>query len=284
MKYVIYADEAWTQSTPLYRYHCFFGGLFSTQKSFKDLEQEVRTLKKHFNYKKEIKWGNISIQDIDFYNELLICIEKFIDRNPETKYRQLFMDRVYKYTGQQCSELETQFKIYYQFLKHCFGFEHVITPTIVILKLDTHSSHLHKQRLISYLQELRFPNVQIKIEFINSRKSIALQMCDLLMGAAGYYGNKIDWDFLPNKSKRTRNQMMKAKFGKDVYNLLRRTDAKYRGSKTFGWFETTGIGGLQRNRYDHKLRIWKFVPNEHVYDETWEDGAFPKNRVRKKIP
>lgn len=284
MKYVIYADEAWTQSHPLYRYHCFFGGLFSSQQSFKNLEQEVRAIKKHFNYKKEIKWANISIQNIDFYNALLVCIEKFIDENTETKYRQLFMDRVYKYTGVECSELETQFKIYYQFLKHCFGFEHVNSPILVTLKLDTHSSHLHKQRLISYLQDLRFSNVKIKVEFINSRKSIALQMCDLLMGSAGYYGNKIDWDFLPNRNKRTKNQIMKATFGKNVYNLLRRIDAKYRGSKTFGWFETTGIGSSQRNRYDHKLRIWKFTPHEHIYDKTWEDGSFPKNRVRKKTP
>jgi hypothetical protein len=131
---------------------------------------------------------------------------------------------------------------------------------------------------------LRFSNVKIKVEFINSRKSIALQMCDLLMGSAGYYGNKIDWDFLPNRNKRTKNQIMKATFGKNVYNLLRRIDAKYRGSKTFGWFETTGIGSSQRNRYDHKLRIWKFTPHEHIYDKTWEDGSFPKNRVRKKTP
>ncbi len=30
LKYVIYADEAWTQTKPLYRYHCFFGGFIST--------------------------------------------------------------------------------------------------------------------------------------------------------------------------------------------------------------------------------------------------------------
>ncbi len=246
------------------------------------MEQKVRTIKETFNYKKEIKWANISNKDIDFYNELLLCIEEFIDRNTETKYRQLFMDRAYKYTGTECSELETQFKIYYQFLKHCFGFEHVSTPTFVVLKLDTHSSHLHKQRLTSYLQELNFTNVTIKVEFINSRNSIALQMCDLLMGAAGYYGNKIDWDLLPNKRMRTKNQKMKADFGKNVYNLLRRINAQYRGSESFRWFETTGIDNSQSNRHNHKLRIWKFIPNEHVYDDTWEDSAFPKNRVRKK--
>ena len=42
LKYVIYADEAWTQTKPLYRYHCFFGGFISTSSEFDNLEKEVK--------------------------------------------------------------------------------------------------------------------------------------------------------------------------------------------------------------------------------------------------
>lgn len=282
MKYVIYADEAWTQSTPLYRYHCFFGGLFSTQKNFNELERKIKQLKIDFNYKKEIKWSNISIQDIDLYKEILVVLEDSIRDKSETKYRQLFMDRAYTYAGPQHSELEGQFKIYYQFLKHCFGFEHITSKTVIIFKLDTHSSHYHKQQLSSYIQELRLPNIEIKVEFINSKKSTALQVCDLLMGAAGYYGNKIDWDIQPNRRTRTKNQMMKSRFSKEVYNLLRRINNEYRGSSGFNWFETTGIDGDRKNHYDHKLRIWKFEARNHIHDPSWENDAFQGNRIRRK--
>jgi hypothetical protein len=115
--------------------------------------------------------------------------------------------------------------------------------------------------LKAFVESIRIPNAEIKVEFVNSKKSIPLQICDLLMGAAGYYGNKVDWDLLPGKRRRTKNQMMKSDFGKNIYNILRRIDSHYRGSKAFNWFETTGIDGDRSNRYHHKMRIWKFIPS-----------------------
>lgn len=282
MKYIIYADEAWTQSVPLYRYHCIFGGLISTENNFKNLEQQIKKLKKLHNYSKEIKWSNISIKNIKFYNDLIKIIEDFISATAETKYRQMFMDRAYRYTGASCSEIETQFKSYYQFLKHCFGFEHAPKNTYITLKLDTHSSHYHRDQLTEYLRNLMFPNATIKVEFIDSKRSCALQVCDLLMGAAGYHGNRISWDLIAGRRTRTKNQLMKARFSKSIYELLKKIDATHRGSKAFNWFETTGTNGVSINRYDHKLRIWKFIPKHNIYDNTWEDSAFPKNTVRKK--
>jgi len=40
--------------------------------------------------------------------------------------------------------------------------------------------------------------------------------------------------------------------------------------------------GTISNRYHHKMRIWKFIPNEHEVDLSWQDDAFGKNKVRKK--
>lgn len=283
LNYVIYADEAWTQSQPLYRYHCFFGGILSSKDEFERLELEVKILKKEFNYKKEIKWSNISMQHIDFYERLLVLIERFICANDETKYRQMFMDRAYSYNGESVSELDSQFKIYYQFLKHCFGFDYLDQKKIFTFKLDNHSSYNHKTKLKAFVESIRIPNAEIKVEFVNSKKSIPLQICDLLMGAAGYYGNKVDWDLLPGKRRRTKNQMMKSDFGKNIYNILRRIDSHYRGSKAFNWFETTGIDGDRSNRYHHKMRIWKFIPSNSELDTSWQDDAFRANAVRKKV-
>lgn len=283
MNYVIYADEAWTQSQPLYRYHCFFGGILSSKDEFERLENEVKNLKKEFNYKKEIKWSNISLQHIDFYNKLLLMVENFICANYETKYRQMFMDRSFKYTGELIPELDSQFKVYYQFLKHCFGFDYINERNTFTFKLDNHSSHNHKIKLKAYLESIRMKNVDIKVEFVNSKKSIPLQICDLLMGAAGYYGNKIDLDLLPGNKRRTKNQIMKSNFGKSIYNMLRKVDSHYRGSKAFNWFETTGIDGDKSNRYNHKMRIWKFTPSKYELDISWQDDAFRPNEVRKRM-
>lgn len=283
MNYVIYADEAWTQSQPLYRYHCFFGGILSSKDEFEIFEHKVKELKKEFNYKKEIKWSNISIQHIDFYEKLLVLVEDFICASHNTKYRQMFMDRSYRYNGETASELDAQFKIYYQFLKHCFGFDYVNGSEIVTFKLDNHSSYNHKRRLKDFVETIKIKNVKVKVEFVNSRKSVPLQICDLLMGAAGYYGNKVHWDLLPGKKRRTKNQIMKWNFGKSIYNMLRRVDSRYRGSKAFNWFETTGTDGDKSNRYHHKMRIWKFVPSNYELDTSWQDDAFRVNEVRKRV-
>ena len=283
LNYIIYADEAWTQSHPLYRYHCFFGGILSSKDEFERLDLEVRNLKKEFNYKREIKWSNISIKNIDFYEKLLVLIEQFICECDETKYRQMFMDRAFRYNGKSVSELDSQFKIYYQFLKHCFGFDYVNENRKFIFKLDEHSSYNHKIKLKNFIENINIKNVEIKVEFVNSKKSIPLQICDLLMGAAGYYGNKVDWDLLPGKKRRTKHQIMKSNFGKSIYNLLRRIDARYRGSKAFNWFESTGSDGDRSNRYHHKMRIWKFIPNNYELDTSWQDDAFRSNGVRRRI-
>ncbi|HCK0217268.1 TPA: DUF3800 domain-containing protein [Klebsiella oxytoca] len=283
MKYVIYADEAWTQSQPLYRYHCFFGGMLSSTEEFNLFEAEVVQLKKDHNYKKEIKWSNISRQHIEFYENLLVLIERFICTSENTKYRQMFMDRSYRYIGESASELDSQFKIYYQFLKHCFGFGYINERKTFTFKLDTHSSHAHKLKLKTFIEGLEIQNVDIRVEFINSKKSVPLQVCDLLMGAAGYYGNKADWDLLPGKRRRTPNQIMKSGFGKKIYDMLRRIDSQFRGSKAFNWFESTGVDGDISNRYHHKMRIWKFIPTNSLSDASWQDDAFGNNKVRKKV-
>ncbi|MDP7837061.1 DUF3800 domain-containing protein, partial [Acinetobacter baumannii] len=234
-----------------------------------------------YKYTKEIKWANISNQDIDFYNQLIDLIFQFLQKSQDSKYRQFFMDRARPYVGEPCSNIEAQFKVYYQFIKHSFGFQFIEEPAEITIRLDSHSSHVHKKTLISFINELSTHNLKFKIEFINSKKSIPLQLCDLLMGSAGYYGNRIDWDLLPGKTRRSKNQIMKATFGKNVYSMLRQIDNIYRSSQAFNWFESTGTDGNTSNRFHHKLRIWKFIPHEHIEDKRWENDGFKKNRVRK---
>ena len=195
LKYIIYADKAWTQSQPLYRYHFFLVEYYLQRKNLTDFEAEVILLKKDHNYKKEIKWSNISRQHIKFYESLLFLIEKIIRASKKTKYRQMFMDSSYRYIGESASEPDSHFKIYYQVLKHSFVFVY-INEKIFTFKLDTHSNHGHKLKLKTFIEGLEIHNVDIRVKFINSKKSIPIQVCDLLMGAAGYYGNKADWDLL----------------------------------------------------------------------------------------
>ncbi|WP_335954435.1 DUF3800 domain-containing protein [Acinetobacter guillouiae] len=285
-KFLIYADEAWTQTHKISenRYHCFFGGFFATPQEFKKFEQELILLQKKFNQSKEIKWGNLSKYNVDFYNEIIKLVEIFLCDNHFSKYRQFFMDRHHQYSGAQASMLDSQFKMYYQFLKHSFGLQYIPYKNIqIIFFLDTHSSHYHKEKLKEFALDLprilSRNDITIKIEFIDSKKSKILQVCDLLMGTAGYYGNAIYERKVNGKKQITKHQKLKRDFGKTTYNMLRNIDAKFRNTKAFNWFENTGTEGSKNNYFNHKLRIWKFIPNNSIPNSIWLNKNLGKGKT-----
>lgn len=286
-KFLIYADEAWTQNhkTSENRYHCFFGGFLATPQEFKQFENDLILLQKKHKQSKEIKWAKLSKNNIDFYKEIIILVENFLCINRFSKYRQFFMDRHHEYSGLQTNTLDSQFKMYYQFLKHSFGLQYIPFKNIhIVFFLDTHSSHYHKEKLkefsIDLPRILNRSDIKIEIKFIDSKKSKILQVCDLLMGTAGYYGNAIFERKVNGRKQITKHQKLKRDFGKNTYNMLRNIDAKFRNTKAFNWFESTGIESCKSNSYHHKLRIWKFIPHDSVQNARWLN----KNLKTGKIP
>lgn len=275
MEYHIYADEAWTQnSKPLYRYHAFFGGIMSEPDILKELEQQLRTILKSHNYRHEIKWSKLSKKNSHIYLELLACFKKNLEHK-RIKYRQMFKDRSFQYTGDE-SEVVGQFKLYYQHLKYSYGLQFMPQNTSIYFMLDEHSSAFHKDKLNTFVSSLpsilNRTDLTVQIKFINSTHSRILQLSDLIMGAAGYYGNKAYTIKKVGQTRRTKLQTTKYQFGKAVYDVLREINNNERSAKAFNWFESTGMDGDKSNQFHHSIRIWKFVPREYIKDKTWENS------------
>lgn len=279
-KLEIYADEAWTQQVPLYRYHCFFGGIMASSKTMIDLEENIRQLKKEYDFRREIKWTHVSRRDELFFIKLIeIFRDMMLDPAYDLKYRQLFLDRAISYKGEPSTTLEAQYKVYYQFIKHSFGLQYIDFPLNLIINLDTHSSHVHKSRLREFSDRLptilnKENRLKLSLHFIESRKSLVLQLCDLLMGAAGYYGNNLYNLKQENQKRISQNQSVKKAIGKTVYDAFRIINSDARGRKAFNWFETTGLDNDRFNHFNHKLRIWKFEAKESIYNSRWSDKNF----------
>ncbi|MBM7342706.1 DUF3800 domain-containing protein [Pantoea coffeiphila] len=281
-KYQIFADEAWTHGTPPpNRYHCFFGGIFGLESDVDRLQTELTKIKMRNGITQEVKWSNVSPENVTYYHELIDCIKNHILNN-NIKYRQMFRDRVYHPVPlpEQApqSELDIQFLVYYQYLKHSFGCEYLpIDPdgTTILIRLDGHSSERHKTSLTNYLEALpaqwKRADITVNVTYENSKNSIRLQVCDLLMGAAGYYGNKFHLRRQNNRRGMTKKQKIKHEMSSYIYNSFREIDKISRGSKAFNWFESTGTSGDKRNRLDHCLRIWKFIPENHVVNKGWQN-------------
>ena len=192
----------------------------------------------------------------------------------------MFKDRSYHYDNRDnLSELDMQFRLYYQFIKNSFGFKYL--PRLVgnekheiLLRLDGHSSQKHKDSLNTFVTNLptylQRPDIELKITYVDSKDFLRLQICDLLMGAAGYRGNRI-CDRRPNGRRgMTAKQKMKLELAKYIYETLKEINHLDRGSNGFNWFESTGFNQNKRNMYHHKLRIWKFIPSEYRKNKGWE--------------
>ncbi len=283
--YEIFADEAWTHGGhPLNRYWCFHGGIFGPQSSLDRLEKNLETIINRWGIAGEVKWSKLSLKNIDCYKELVDCLVDSV-RNDDIKYRQVFLDRSYvwqpRHNPIEQGEIDVHFKIYYQFIKHSFGLKYLeIDPngevTKIFVRLDNHSSQKHKNNLVRFAQDLpRILNrsdLSVVVTFHNSSRIRRLQICDLVMGAAGSYGNNMHKKRKPGQRGMTSKQKLRLKFCKYVYNNLREIDADFRGSKVFNWFETTGLAGDYSNLLNHRLRIWKLVPRHHVRDVGWQNA------------
>jgi hypothetical protein len=204
IRYEISADEAWTHaSLPLNRYWCFYGGIFGPESDCDRLETALRSVTASRGHQGEIKWSSVNERSIETY-KLLVDTFFYHVSHSGLKYRQAFLDRAYVNVPDPSTpsrtDLDIQFLICYQFLKHHFGLRYLpeTDPTsdhYVTIRLDGHSSQRHCDDLAKYAERLgkvlRAPRLITKVQFVNSKKFLRLQLCDLIMGAAGSHGNKM---------------------------------------------------------------------------------------------
>jgi hypothetical protein len=231
----------------------------------------------------EVKWSSVTGLNLSTY-KLLVDTFFHLIRNSNLIYRQIFLDRAFVHVSTPSeakrSDLDVQFLICYQFLKHHFGLRYLpatdpLKDHHVSVRLDNHSSQRHKDELVAHMNKLSSrlnqPRLFTTVQFVNSERFLRLQLCDLLMGAAGSHGNK--WHLRREGSRRGMKPKQKCRheMALYIYEHFRRLDAAERGSKAFNWFESTGTDGDQENYLKHKLRIWKFKPKRYQLDEGWQN-------------
>lgn len=247
------------------------------------LDGELRTILQAHRARGEVKWSNLTPRTEKLFRELVECLGGYIESGV-VRYRQMFCDRALvrdSVPGEpEVSELDVQFKLFYQFLKHAFGFKHLPATGSgqkheILIRLDTHSSQRHKDDLIKFTENLPVvlgrSDVEVRVTFVNSANVPRIQICDVLMGAAGSYGNKMQLRRAPGQRGMSEKQGLRFEFAKLVYNKLREISCKERGTLAFNWFESTGKDGDWANVLHHKVRIWKFTPKRYRIDRGWQN-------------
>ena len=286
--YEIYADEAWTHNNPpLRRYWCFVGGVAGSQSDLDRLDKRLQAVKLKCGHTSEIKWAKLDPHNHEFYKEFLDEFFNYL-KSHKIQYRQVFLDRSfvhydsYKTNPSEMYNLDVQFKVYYQFIKHHFGLKFLPKEKIkrVVIHFDNHSSKKHKTKLESFVNDLprllERPDLQFSLFFSDSRDNLRIQACDLLMGAAGSNGNQMELIRQPQKKGETIIQKLRKTLAKKIYDDLRSVSCEERGSKAFNWFESTGQDEPE-SALTHKIRIWKFKPKKFLKDKGFENDHLAKD-------
>ncbi|HZF49212.1 MAG TPA: hypothetical protein VE093_11220 [Polyangiaceae bacterium] len=285
-RFEIYADEAWTHGgEPLRRYWCFYGGVFGTESAIGRLDQQLRAVKAAHKHAGEIKWNKLTPQKLPCYIAYVECLLSAIEAG-HVRFRQMFHDRSHvriPVPGEAAaSDLDVQFKLCYQFIKHCFGIRYLEEGSVseVLVRLDTHSSQKHRDRLEEFVKYIPHQfgrsDFEVKTTFHQSGAVPLIQVSDLMIGAAGSYGNKMHKLRDPGQRGMSPRQKARLALCNHIYNRLRAIDAHDRGSHGFNWFESTGFNGDRANLLHHKFRVWKFLPRQYQIDKGWQNDNLDK--------
>ncbi len=293
-RYELYADEAWTHGgEPRGRYHCFYGGIFGRSAAVDRLDTELRAIMSKHGSTGEVKWSNLTERTYELYRELVECLCRHLNSG-QVKFRQMHCDRsicrVPELGEPSQTDLDVQFKLCYQFIKHAFGFRYLPINkggnTEILIRLDTHSSQHHKDRLIDFVDRLpntlNRPDLDVRTTFVDSRRVPRIQICDLIIGAAGSHGNKMHLRRQPGQKKISAKQKLRQTFAKFVYDSLREVDHKQRKSNAFNWFENTGKDGDMSNLLHHNFRNWKFMSKRYQIDKGWQNDHLDKQGMYVK--
>jgi hypothetical protein len=104
----IYADEAWTHSTPPpNRYWCFFGGIMGRSTDLDRLDTALRAVMTNHGIKGEAKWNKLSATNLSCYKDLVGVLVSHLKQN-NIKYRQMFVDRSYVWNPPPCEPKPTE--------------------------------------------------------------------------------------------------------------------------------------------------------------------------------
>ncbi len=253
------------------------------------LDTQLRQIRSKHGVKDEAKWSSLGPQNQAFYQELVNCLFSAISRG-EIAFRQMFYDRAFVRVSSDPSEdaaspLDVQYKLCYQFLKHAFGLRFLPAAphgqkNEVLVRLDNHSSQKHQDRLADFAQDLPRildrPDLEVRLTYHRSSQVPRIQLCDLLIGAAGSYGNKMHDKRAPKQRGMKPKQRVRHDFAKYIYSQLRAIDASQRGSRAFNWFETTGRDMNWSSLLTHQVRIWKFKPQRYQIDAGWQNDHLDK--------
>lgn len=269
---ILYCDES--DAKGVY-FSNFYGGVAVSSKRVKEITEELEALKQSLNMHNEVKWQKVTPQYLDKYTQLIDKYFEYIKLS-EIKVRIMFTQNRNVPIGlNEYQRDHKYFLLYYQFIKHCFGFpflpqeDNDFNVRVYLDKLpDTKEKvALFKDRLHSLEKSPQFRNRRIRfpreqIAEIDSSQHIILQCLDVILGSMQFRLNnkhKIKPEGQYRRGKRTiAKEKLYKHINRHIHNLY----------PNFNIGVSTSTRGNNENRWIDPYRHWVFIPSNRKIDES----------------
>ena len=121
-EYIIFCDESDVSGK---YYSNFYGGVLVGTSQYQRIMNRLDALKVDLNLYGEVKWEKVSQNYLVKYQSLMECFFEEISAG-NLRLRIMFPQNAYRSQGLTQPHIQdTYFKLYYQFIKHAFGLQHI---------------------------------------------------------------------------------------------------------------------------------------------------------------
>lgn len=270
MDYILYCDESEKDGR---FFSNFYGGALIPGQYFDKVNSELNAEKQSLNLHGEIKWSKVTQNYLGKYMQMVDAFFAYVKKDI-IKVRIMFTQNCrvpINLTGEQREN--SYFMLYYQFIKHAFGFrycnnygETIYLKTYFDVLPDTKEKCTAFKEFILRLQNtesFKEANIKIRLEDIAevvSHDHVILQCMDIILGSMFFRLNDLHIEKPEGSWRRGKRTLAKEKLYKHIYLHIREI---YPG---FNIGVSTGTAGRLENRWSHPYRHWLFEPKEYEMD------------------
>lgn len=270
--YLVYLDES-DKEGPYYSN--FYGGIILKHDALDDFNARIRNIMANTKIAdEEIKWQKVNALTLPIYMVIVDELFRFLAEG-KARIRIFFRHNRHKPVALTAEDKRNEYtKLYYQFVKHAFGFSEAPRDGDNRLRLfidEMPISPDQRKTFLTYLYGLKETppfkrrNVYIipnGVAEVDSKDHLPLQVMDVIMGAMCFRLNNKHKLKDAVTGKRPKRTVCKEKLYKHIRNKVCVITGRQ-----FNIGESTGINS-NIDRWEMPYRHWSFVPRfSEITDE-----------------
>ncbi|MCB9865862.1 MAG: DUF3800 domain-containing protein [Phycisphaerales bacterium] len=269
-EYVIFCDESLCNGA---YFSNFYGGVIVGASQFEAVSNRLNAVKTAQNLHGEVKWTKVTKTYLPKYIELM---DAFFDelKAGNAKVRIMFRQNARRPADQMILSAKDGFyKLYYQFVKHAFGFAYMPShakPVRLRLYFDQFPDTgeqvaAFRGFLLGLNRSKAFQDADLTVAAqdvaeVVSHDHVLLQCVDVVLGSMAFRLNDLHKQKPAGAKRRGSRTIAKEK----LYNHIRNRIRELRPMFNVG----ISTGGTGPERWEQPYRHWAFRPEGFVFDKT----------------